>query len=224
MKKIDCKKGVVAALGLSLIGLSGSLQAASDTGSEYMGSVEYVAFNFVPRDYASCDGQLMSISSNQALFSLLGTVYGGDGRSTFGLPNMKGRVPIHTGTLPGYGDFTMGQMSGNPVATLQINNLPAHNHSVEVESISTSVLKGINSAGTVLIPGGNSIARSSTNTSKNFSSDAPSVDMNSGSVATGTVSTVTQQTVGNNQSFSIMQPYTVLRCIVAVQGLYPPRQ
>ena len=224
MKKTDCKKSIVAALGMSLCltGLSASVQAASDTGSEYIGSVEYVAFNFVPRDYASCDGQLLSIASNQTLYSLLGDIYGGDGRTTFGLPDMRGRVPIHAGTGPGLPGYVMGQRSGYPTTTLQVANLAAHKHNVAATSVSTSVLNAVNTGGDNKRPVGNAIAQSSTG-DFNFSTTTPAVAMNGDSVVTNTTTTVIEDNMGSGQAFSIMQPYTVLRCIIATEGLYPPR-
>ena len=225
MKKIDCKKSVVAALGMSLCltGLSAGVQAASDTGSEYLGSVEYVAFTFAPRGYANCDGQLLNISSNTALFSLLGTRFGGNGTTTFGLPDMRGRVPIHTGTGPGIGTYQMGQMSGYPTAALQVANLAAHKHNVAVSASSTSTLNAVTTAGDTIPPAGNSIARSSVSATKIFSTAAPTVEMNAGSVVTNTTTEVTEQNMGGGQAFSILQPYTVLRCVIATDGLYPPR-
>lgn len=216
MKKIDYKKSIVAALSLSFIGLSGSVQSASDSG--YIGSVDYVAFNFAPRGSLSCDGQLLSISQYTTLYSLLGTTYGGDGRTSFALPDMRGRVPIHTGTGPGLSTYHMGPGGGVERATLTVNNMPVHSHASTATS--TSVLKGVTAAGDSLPPAGKSIARSPVG-DKNFSASAPSADMHTGSVTTTT--TIVPKTAGGGQAFSIMQPYTVLRCIVATEGTYPPR-
>ena len=218
MKKIDYKKSIVAALSLSFIGMSGSVQSAGG-GDEYIGSVDYVAFNFVPRDYASCDGQLLAISQYTTLYSLLGTIYGGDGRSTFALPDMRGRVPVHTGAGPGLTPRSMGPGGGLERVTLNVNNMPAHTHGVTATSIST--LKGVIAVGDKASPAGKSIAKSSITGAKNFSATAPGADMHADSVTTTTA--VEQQTVGGTQPVSIMQPYTVLRCIVAMNGLYPPR-
>ena len=221
MKKIDCKKSIVAALSLSFIGISGNVQSAGD--GEFLGAMSYVAFNFAPRAYATCDGQYLAISEYTALFSLLGTTYGGDGRTNFALPDMRGRVPIHAGTGPGLQSYRMGKGSGTEITTLTTNNLPSHKHDVAVSATSTSILKGVNTGGNAPRPGSNAIAKSSTGDS-DFSSTAPSADMNADSVATTTTTTVTEQNVGGGQYFSNMQPYTVLNCVIAVEGLFPSRQ
>ncbi len=217
MKKIACKKGLVAALCLPLLGGAASSFAASV--DPLMGSVDYVGFNFAPRGWATCDGQLLPISSNSALFSLLGTTFGGDGRTTFALPDMRGRVPLHQGQGPGLQVYKIGQRGGTETTQLSIANMPAHKH--DVAATSTSSLKSVTAAGNAIGPGGNSIARSSVSGSQNFSSTAPSADMNAGSVATTT--TVTEQPAGGGQAFSNMQPYTVLNCVIALQGSFPSR-
>lgn len=222
MKKIDCKKSIAAALGFALLGgLSGGVQAAS--AEEFMGSISYVGFNFAPRGYASCDGQLLPISSNTALFSLLGTYYGGDGRTTFALPDMRGRVPIHMGSGPGLTPHAIGSKGGNEKTTLSIANLASHGHTLSATSVSTSVLKGVTAAGDSITPSGKSHARSSTTGTKNFSSAAPSVDMAAGSVVTTTTTTGTAANAGGSQAFSNWQPYLTLNCVIAQEGIYPSR-
>ena len=111
MKKLDYKKSVVAALGFTLLGgLSSGVQAAGN--DAFIGSISYVGFNFAPRGYARCDGQLMKVSENPALFALLGTTYGGNGRTTFALPDMRGRVAIHEGSGPGLKPYRLGERGG----------------------------------------------------------------------------------------------------------------
>ena len=94
----------------------------------FLGQITMFGFNFNPRGWAKCDGQLLPISSNQALFSLLGTTYGGDGRTTFGLPDMRGRVPLHQGQGPGLSPRQMGARIGAEDATISANEMPAHSH------------------------------------------------------------------------------------------------
>ena len=98
----------------------------------FLGQIIQVGFNFPPRGWASCDGQLLPIFQNSALFSLLGTTYGGDGETTFALPDLRGRSMVHVGNGPGLPSVQWGQRSGNTTFTLQTSNLPAHNHSVAV--------------------------------------------------------------------------------------------
>ena len=96
----------------------------------FIGQIELFGFNFAPRGWAKCEGQILSISSNQALFSLLGTTYGGDGRTTFALPDLRGRAALHTGTGPGLSTYSWGQKSGSPSSPLVPAQLPPHTHSV----------------------------------------------------------------------------------------------
>ena len=99
----------------------------------FLAEIRIVAFNFAPRGWATCDGQLLPISQNQALFSLVGTMYGGDGRTTFGVPDLRGRVPIHRGTGPGLTPRTQGQSGGSETNVLNVNQLPAHSHTIIYE-------------------------------------------------------------------------------------------
>ena len=103
----------------------------------FLGQIYWVTFNFAPRSFADCNGQLLSIASNTALFSLLGTVYGGDGRTTFALPDMRGRTPIHAGTGPGLSVRSMGESSGIETITLSVTELPPHQHAVGISNGAT---------------------------------------------------------------------------------------
>jgi microcystin-dependent protein len=96
----------------------------------YIGQITMFAGNFAPKGYAFCNGQLMSINQNQALFSLLGTTYGGDGRATFGLPNLQSRLPVHYGKGNGLSNYALGEIGGAPSVTLTLQTMPAHNHSL----------------------------------------------------------------------------------------------
>jgi len=97
----------------------------------FIGEIAMFGGNFAPRGWAYCNGQLLAISNNDALFSLLGTIYGGDGRTTFALPDLRGRVPMHWGNGPGLSDYRIGQKSGSETTTLNVLQLPAHNHTVK---------------------------------------------------------------------------------------------
>src|SRR5918992_5447863 len=97
----------------------------------FLGEVKMMSFNFAPKGWAPCNGQLLPINQNQALFALLGTAYGGDGRTTFGLPNLQGRVPIHVG-----GGYVQGQALGEPAHTLTVGEMPAHLHALVANSTS----------------------------------------------------------------------------------------
>jgi len=116
---------------IALQGVYPSRDATSSRGSEpFLGEICWIGFNFAPRGWALCDGQLLSISQNDALFSLLGTTYGGDGRTTFGLPDLRGRSPIHVGQGPGLSNYQWGQKGGVETVTLTINQMPSHTHAI----------------------------------------------------------------------------------------------
>ncbi len=154
--------------------------------------------NFNPRAWANCDGQLLAISSNNALFSLLGTTYGGDGRTTFGLPELRGRVAMHLGSGPGLTSRSQGEKGGTESTTLSITNLPPHGHAINALE-----------EGNTDNPGGAFIAGDGTNafgTSSNVTLAANAVSNTGGGLA-----------------FNNMQPYNVIRYIIALQGVYPSR-
>lgn len=163
--------------------------------------------NFAPRGWAFCDGQLLPISQYDALFSLLGTTYGGDGRTTFGLPDLRGRVAMHSGgsTGPGLSPRPLGQKSGLERNTLTIAELPSHNHPGSL--IQTSNLTGEESTP----PAGGSVAGGATI----YNEEAPNTAMSAGSAV------VANQ--GGGQSVNNIQPFQVVNYIIALQGIYPSR-
>jgi microcystin-dependent protein len=193
--------------------------AASACGVEpFIGEICIVPYNFAPRGYALTNGQTVAISTNTALFSLLGTMYGGNGQTTFMLPDTRGRVIIGAGQSPGTSNYVLGQMSGSENVTLTVNQMPAHNHSA-----STTVAvkaRGVSSSGNADSPAGNAWAAKSR--SGQYSSGAPDVDMAAGTVVASSAST-TVGIAGGNQPFSIVQPYVVLNPIIALEGIYPSR-
>jgi microcystin-dependent protein len=161
--------------------------------------------NFAPRGWAFCNGQLLSIAQNTALFSLLGTTYGGNGQTTFALPDLRGRVPIHPGQGPGLSSYTLGQQAGTESVTLTPNQMPAHTHSA------TAVLRASTQAANDTLPTGNYLAdggpyQSATNTT-----------MNANAVA------VTNGISGNSQPTTIIQPYLCVSFIIALEGIFPSR-
>src|SRR5689334_9815739 len=129
----------------------------------FLGEIRMVPFNFAPKGWALCNGQILAISQNTALFSLLGTTYGGNGVSTFALPDFRGRVPIHAGQGPGLSSYVLGEQTGTESVTLTVPQLPAHNHTVN----------GVASGGSQASPAGGSPAIESTATSLDYSNGAP---------------------------------------------------
>ena len=166
----------------------------------FLGEVRWFAGNFAPRGWAFCDGQLLSISQNTALFSILGTTYGGDGRTTFGLPDVRGRVIIHQGTGPGLTNRRLGQKAGAESETLNNTQLPSHAHTLRADS----------SGGDSVLP--NNRVVSKIGRLRTFA-DVPDSDMGATSIAGA----------GGSQSHNNMQPYTSLNCIIALQGVFPSR-
>ncbi|AUS07266.1 phage tail protein [Tamlana carrageenivorans] len=160
------------------------------------------AGNFAPRGWAFCDGQLLAISQNQALFSLLGTTYGGDGRTTFALPDLRGRVPMHAGNGPGLTPRTQGAKSGSETNTLSVSQMPSHSHPVNAvaEDGDQSVPTGNVPAGTKVLD-------------KEYANATPNTVMGSAMIGNQ----------GGGQPVNNMQPYTAIRFIIALSGIYPSR-
>ena len=157
-----------------------------------------MSFSFAPQGWAKCDGQLLPINQNQALFSILGTTYGGNGQVNFGLPNLKGRSPAHVGS-----GLTLGEQTGTETHTLSTNEIPAHTH--QLNGVAPA-----NSGGNVNNPTGNYLSNS-----------APAeIYKSSGTGILSPVSaTITNS--GGGQSHTNMQPYLVLNFCIALQGIYP---
>jgi microcystin-dependent protein len=173
--------------------------------SAYIGQISLFAGNFPPRNWAFCDGQLLSIAQNTALFSILGTNYGGNGQTTFALPDLRGRVPMHTGssTGPGLSPHSLGEVSGAENITLISSQMPAHSHFVN----------GVASGGNQSSPAGNLPAIESTGTSLDYSNAATNATMNAGMIGIA----------GGNQPHSNMQPYSCVNFIICLYGIFPSR-
>jgi microcystin-dependent protein len=165
--------------------------------------------NFAPRGWAFCDGQLLPISQNSALFSLLGTTYGGDGRTTFGLPDLRGRVAIHPGNGPGLSSYRQGQKGGSETNTLTTNQLPSHNHAA------AGTAKSVSGEGDTAVPTDKYPAKSGVG-------DPDYGTTPDGSMAAGGVD-VTVQNTGGGQSVNNIQPYGTVQFIIALQGTFPSR-
>ena len=183
-----------------------------------MASIMIFAGNFAPRNWAYCDGQLMAISQNNALFSLLGTTYGGDGRTTFALPDLRGRAPIGPRHGPGLSSYSLGQRGGVETVTLNITQIPSHTHTAVVTEgsahLPVNTTEGDedekNPAAGVLANTGADNYASSANGS--YVSGAPVV---------GT--SVTNLPTGGSQWHTNIQPYLAINYIIAMQGFYPSR-
>ncbi|QYG91873.1 phage tail protein [Iamia sp. SCSIO 61187] len=166
----------------------------------FLGEIKMVGFNFAPRGYALCNGQLLSIAQNSALFALLGTTYGGNGQTTFALPNLQSRVPMHFGQGPGLSSRVMGEQAGTENVTLLSTQMPQHNHLVNA---STGDSSSKNPSGGVM--GGTA--------SPIYATGSPNAQMNP----------VTIGFAGGNQPHENMPPFLVVNFIIALQGIFPSR-
>jgi microcystin-dependent protein len=177
--------------------------------------------NFAPQGWAFCAGQILSIAQNTALFSLLGTTFGGDGVSTFALPNMQGRVPVGAGNGAGLSSYVLGQQSGAEHTTLLVTNMPSHTHPLTL----TLNIQVSNAKGTVSTPASpnNVLAAtydvSNDNPIQGYNGVAPNTTLNVGT----TPISGTAGNTGGSQPFSILQPYLALYYCIALQGVYPSR-
>ena len=190
----------------------------------FLGEIEMVGFNFAPIGWAKCDGQLMAIVQNPALFSLLGTTYGGDGVQTFALPDLRGRGAIHQGQGPGLTPFNMGDVGGTENVFLTFANLPPHNHpAVTTVSVTgTAAIPAQSGNGTTDTPTGSTyLAKSPRNLQ--YSTVAPNVSMAGGPIsATATASTAIGLT-GQCLPIANRSPYLVVNYIIALEGIFPSR-
>ncbi|WP_430406710.1 phage tail protein [Fluviicola sp.] len=178
----------------------------------FIGEVKLLAFDFAPKSYQLCAGQILSIASNTALFSLLGTTYGGNGSTTFGLPDLRGRMPIGQGSGPGLPSHSMGEVSGSTSVSLLTSNIPPHIHTMNNVSVK---IKASNdpadeNASAGLFPG---VAASSVYTG------APTTNVFTG----GTVVTGTSDITGSGMPIGIMNPYLVMNYSIAIYGIFPSR-
>lgn len=177
----------------------------------FIGEIRAFGFNFAPRGWALCDGQLLPIAQNSALFSLLGTIYGGDGRTTFALPDLRGRVVIHQGNGPGLSDKRIGARSGSESTTIAVPNLPPHNHEV------TATAKCASAAGNTNIAADNLWSKDAGVSSATYSNTAADASMSASAIEASTNNTGAGQPINN------MQPYLVSNYCIALTGIFPSR-
>ena len=166
----------------------------------FIGEITLFAGNFAPRGWAFCDGQLLSINQNQALFSILGTTYGGDGRTTFGLPDLRGRTPIHAGTGPGLSTYRLGSKGGTETVTLTTAQMPSLSHNLEAHT----------GYGDTANPDGAINAKTSRPA---YKSSAPNATMSGSSISN----------TGGSQAHENRPPYVTVHYIIALQGVFPSR-
>jgi microcystin-dependent protein len=179
-----------------LVAITIAAPLASAQEEQFLGEIRFVAFNFAPVGWAQCNGQLLPISQYTPLFSLLGTTYGGDGKTTFALPNLQGRVPIHESTTQ-----PIGQSGGQSTVTLTVAQMPKHRHNLFV---STAAADSSSPADNVLADSTDHPIYSSQKLDANLRFTSVSAN-------------------GGGEPFSTMPPYLTLNCIIALQGIFPSR-
>jgi microcystin-dependent protein len=173
--------------------------------NQFLAEVRIFPFNFAPLGWAFCDGQIMPISQNTALFSLLGTTYGGNGSTTYALPNMQGNAPMHPGQGPGLSQYVLGETGGSTNVTLQQQQMPLHGHPMNAEARLPAATK---------IPGPTmAFARTANNVTPYETSVTSNV----------TLAPTTIGPSGNNAPHNNMMPYLTLNFCIALQGVYPQR-
>ena len=175
--------------------------------NQFLAEIRMFTGNFAPVGWAQCNGQLLPISQNTALFSLLGTFYGGDGKSTFGLPNLQGSAPMHPGQGPGLSLHDLGETAGESAVTLLQTEMPAHSHAANC----------LSTAGDSNAPNGNTWAATA-GTGRgggppNYSTAGPTTPMSAGATSLS----------GSSQPHNNMSPYLAVTFIIALQGVFPPR-
>ena len=196
----------------------------------YIGEIRMFGGNYAPSGWALCNGQLLPISQNQALFSILGTVYGGNGTTTFGLPNLQSRMPMHWGTGQGLSTRTLGEIGGAENSNLTIANLPTHNHTaVFTPSGGGSAQVNVTSTvGNLPSPVGNMLGQSPASGPTQALIYAPPTSPVSGQLAGvtgggGGGGTVAVGMTGSSVPMNITSPFQVVTFIIALVGIFPPR-
>lgn len=203
MRQLLQRLGTILAIPLLAVSfLTFTPKTASAQAEPYLGQISAFGFNFCPRGWADTHGQLLAISSNSALFSLLGTMYGGDGRTTFGLPDLRGRIMMDEGAGPGLSTVSMGQKGGSETSALTVANMPSHNHLVNVTNLPA------NKGG----PGNDYLASGG---GEHFQyHDGP---------ANRTMEHDVISDTGSGTPFAVRNPFLGVRMCIAVTGVYPSR-
>ncbi len=168
----------------------------------FVAEIRIFPFNFAPKGWAFCDGQLMPLSQNTALFSLLGTTYGGDGKSNFALPNFQGNAPMHPGQGPGLSLHDLGETGGSETVSLLESEIPAHSHALRAAALDPAEVNIVGPNASFAPSTGGALYQAASNVALSDQSLTPA---------------------GGDQPHNNMQPYLTLNFCIALQGVFPPR-
>jgi microcystin-dependent protein len=186
----------------------------------FLGMIAIFPYNFAPKGWAFCQGQLLPISQNTALFSLLGTTYGGNGTTTFALPDLQGRVPLGAGPGQGLTPRVIGELGGTENVTLTINQLPAHTHAIALNNLAaTEHVKS--AAGNSQTPVGNVPAMEAAGVTATYSNAAPDATMAAGAISV--TGTATAATTGSGLPAPTIPPFLTFNYCIALAGIFPSR-
>ena len=185
----------------------------------FLGQIIMFAGNFAPRGWALCEGQLLPINQNQALFSILGTTYGGDGRTTFALPELRGRTPISQGDGPGLPSYRLGAKSGQATHVLNTLEMPSHNHTATATAAGTGKIQ-VSSGGAT---SGEAVEGTPADAGATSIYNSAAADDEGAGVAITATATATVLNNGGSQGHNNMQPYLAVNYIIALQGVFPSR-
>ena len=194
-------KAAAALAGLAFLGHARRSEAATQSSQPFIGEIMLFAGNFAPRGWATCDGQLLAINTNTALFSILGTMYGGNGVSTFGLPDLRGRAPVHFGQGAGLSSYVQGQVAGEEGHVLQQAEMPAHSHTAY-----SDLANGTSEVPTNLLPARNPAGIPTFGAT-------PGTTLAAGHIAA----------TGSGLAHNNMPPFLVINYCIALQGVFPSR-
>lgn len=199
MTKLPIMKNFILACAL-LISCAFTPSIKAQGSDPFLGQIAFVPYTFVPNHWAECNGQLLPISQNQALFSLLGTTYGGNGTTNFALPDMRGRTVVHNGQSPGGSNYLIGQTGGVESVTLTTQQMPMHTH-----TLNATTTEGNQNLPTGSIPADTKIL------DKEYSNVVPNTTMNTAAIGVA----------GGNQPHENRPPFLTLKCIISLQGIFP---
>ncbi len=198
----------------------------------FLGEIRMVGFNFAPRGWAFCQGQLMSISQNTALFSLLGTMYGGNGQTTFALPDLRGRSPVGQGQGPGLSDVVIGEVAGTENVTILSNQMPTHTHTAvptsnSITASGQAAVPAATTGSTQANPGPSTVLgpiSASGRAGALYATGAPDTTLAPFNVSVmGDMPGITIGTTGGSQPLPIRNPYLGVNFVIALEGIFPSR-